>query len=84
MEYIQETRDKVHDLEMRVQKSKDNVENISKIMATWSKTPLFERKEGKNESLLNMDDRDDRLKKRYGEVEEAGNQIHKLLAVSFR
>ena len=83
-EYIQETRDKVHDLEMRVQKSKDNVENISKIMATWSKTPLFERKEGKNESLLNMDDRDDRLKKRYGEVEEAGNQIHKLLAVSFR
>ncbi len=78
-EYIEETRDKVHDLEVRVQKSKDNVELIQKVMATWSKCPLFERKEGKNESLLNLDDRPDRLKKRYDEIEQAGERIHTLL-----
>ena len=56
----------VQDLEQRVQKSKDNVEEIQKVMATWNNTPLFERKEHiKNEALLNLDDRDDRLRKRY-------------------
>ena len=78
-EYIQETRDKVHDLEQRVQKTKDNVEQIQKVMATWTKLPLFERKEGKNETLLNIDDRDDRLRKRYEEIAKAGEQIHNLL-----
>lgn len=64
-EYIEQTRDKVHDLETRVQKAKDNVEDIQKIMTTWSKQPLFERKEEKNDTLLNLDDREDRLNKRY-------------------
>ena len=82
-EYIESARDLVHDLEIRVQKAKDNVEKLQKIMATWSKTSLFERKEGKNESLLNLDDRVDRLKKRYTEIEAAGQQLHQLLQVSF-
>ena len=56
----------MHDLEQRVQKSKDNVEEIQKVMATWNNMPLFERKEHvKNEALLNLDDREDRLKKRW-------------------
>ena len=80
-EYIDKTRDLVHDLETRVQRAKDNVEKLQKVMATWSKTPLFERKEGKNESLLNLDDRTDRLKKRYAEIEAAGVQLHQLLQV---
>lgn len=78
-EYIEETRDKVYDLDNRVQKAKDNVEKIQKIMATWSKLPLFERTEGKNESLLKLDDRNDRLNKRYTEIEKAGDSIHQLL-----
>lgn len=78
-EYIQETRDKVHDLETRVQNTKNNVEQIQKIMATWTKVSLFERKEGKNESLLNLDDRDERLRKRYEEISKAGEQVHVLL-----
>ena len=80
-EYIEGARDLVHDLEMRVQKSKDNVDKLKKIMATWSKTSLFERKEGKNESLLNLDDRVDRREKRYTEIEAAGQQLHQLLEV---
>ncbi len=75
-------REKVHDLERRVQHTKDNVEQIQKIMATWSKLPLFERREGKNESLLNLEDRDDRLKRRYDEIAAAGQKVHALLAVS--
>nr|P39057.1 RecName: Full=Dynein beta chain, ciliary [Heliocidaris crassispina]BAA00827.1 dynein beta-heavy chain [Heliocidaris crassispina] len=78
-EYIQETRDQVRDLEKRVQQTKDNVDRIKKIMAEWTKQPLFERKELKKESLLALDDRQDRLKKRYAEITTAGEKIHSLM-----
>jgi len=81
-EYITETRDMVHNLESRLQSSKDNVEQIQKIMAMWSKTPLFERSENKNSSLLNLSDRDDRTKKRYEEIAKEGAKIHELLQVT--
>ena len=80
--YIEETRDIVHDLEQRVQKAKDNVEAITKLMQTWNKLPLFERKkEGKTDHTLNLDDRSDRLNKRYNEIKEVGNKIHALVKV---
>ncbi|XP_063312141.1 dynein axonemal heavy chain 9 [Pelobates fuscus] len=77
-EYIQEVRDTVHDLERRVQKARDNVEEIQTIMKTWV-LPIFERKDGKRDSLLNLDDRTERLEKRYNLIRESGNKIHSLL-----
>ncbi|CAH2292037.1 dynein heavy chain 9, axonemal [Pelobates cultripes] len=77
-EYIQEVRDTVHDLERRVQKARDNVEEIQAIMKTWV-LPIFERKDGKRDSLLNLDDRSERLEKRYNLIRESGNKIHSLL-----
>lgn len=74
-------RDTVHDLEKRVQKAKDNVDEIQKLMATWSKLPLFERMEGKHESLLNLNDRPDRIGKRYKEIGGVGEKLHVLLKV---
>jgi len=72
----------VHQLESRLQSAKDNVELIQKMMATWSKAPLFERVENKNSSLLNLSDRDERTKKRYDEIAGFGTKIHELLQVS--
>lgn len=83
-EYIQETRDQVRDLEKRVQKTKDNVDQIKKIMEDWSKTPLYERKELKDIALLALDDREERLNKRYGEITSTGEKIHSLVKVSCR
>ncbi|XP_078609718.1 dynein beta chain, ciliary-like isoform X2 [Branchiostoma floridae x Branchiostoma japonicum] len=78
-EYIQETRDMVHDLETRVFKAKTNLENVQKIMEQWCTAPLYERKDGKETSLLNLDDREERLAKRYAETKESGNKIHDLV-----
>ena len=78
-EYIQKTRDQVIDLESRVQKAKDNVEEIKNLMSTWSKTPLFERKEEKYETVLNLDDRKERLEKRYANIKDIGNKLHAIL-----
>ncbi|CAG5123286.1 unnamed protein product, partial [Candidula unifasciata] len=78
-EYIEQTRDHVYDLETRVQKSKDNVEEIKRIMTTWSKTPLFERKDEKYDCLLQVDDRPERINKRYADIKLAGDNIHSLV-----
>ena len=69
----------VRNLHSRLQSSKENVEQIQKIMAMWSKTPLFERSE--RTLLLNLSDRDDRTKKRYEEIASYGTKIHELLQV---
>ena len=51
-------------MEERTQKCKNNVQEIQTIMATWKALPLFERHDVKHESLLKLDDRDERLHKR--------------------
>ena len=81
-EYIQQVRDQVRDLEKRVQQAKDNVDEIKKIMETWAKTSLFERKEMKEQALLGLDDRQDRLAKRYKEITDSGEKIHGLVKVT--
>ena len=50
-------------------------------MSTWSKSPLFTRKEEKNDTLLHLADREDRLKKRVDEISAIGAQVHGLLKV---
>uniref|UniRef100_A0A8C5WIH4 Dynein axonemal heavy chain 17 n=1 Tax=Leptobrachium leishanense TaxID=445787 RepID=A0A8C5WIH4_9ANUR len=77
-DYIQEIRDTVHDLERRVQRVRDNVDEIQTIMKTWV-LPIFERKDGKKDTLLNLDDRSERLEKRYNLIRDSGNKIHSLL-----
>jgi dynein heavy chain len=66
-----------------VQHTKSNVEEVQKLMSTWSKNPLFTRKEEKNDTLLNLTDREDRLRKRYEEIRNIGEQIHGLVQVSY-
>jgi len=80
-DYIKDVLEDVHGLQSRLQRSKDNVEQVQKLMSSWSKTPLFERMEGKHTSLLNLSDREDRLRKRYDDISQAGMKIHKLMQV---
>ncbi|XP_073516352.1 dynein axonemal heavy chain 9 isoform X1 [Phyllobates terribilis] len=47
-------------------------------MKTWV-LPIFERKDGKRETLLNLDDRSERLEKRYNLIRESGTKIHQLV-----
>ncbi|XP_061318003.1 dynein axonemal heavy chain 9-like [Pezoporus flaviventris] len=76
--HISTVMDGVHDLERRVQKAKDNVEEIQTIVRAWV-SPILERKDCKRESLLVLEDCQDRLGKRYSLVRESGQRIHSLL-----
>lgn len=79
-EYIQDKREMVHDLEQRLQRTKDNVEEIQTIMKSWT-TPVFERKEGKKNTLLNLDDKTEHLERTYSHIRASGAKIHQLLKV---
>ena len=54
-EYIESTRDMVRDLERCVRLAKVNVETAIDIMAKWCQKPLYQRKEDKKDSLLNLE-----------------------------
>jgi len=64
-----------------LQTAKDNVELLTKIITTWSVSPLFDRTEDKGSTLLQLKDREERVKKRYEEIEQAGIKIHSLIDV---
>ncbi|KAA0725373.1 Dynein heavy chain 9, axonemal [Triplophysa tibetana] len=77
-EYIQDVRETVYDMEQRLQMTKNNVEEIHTIMKSWA-SPIFERKEGKKDALLNLDDKTERLERTYGQIRASGAKIHVLL-----
>ncbi|XP_049624579.1 dynein axonemal heavy chain 17 [Suncus etruscus] len=78
-EYIQEMREILYTLQNRVQKAKQNIEGISQAMQEWAANPLFERKDGKKEALLDLDGRVVNLTKRYMAIKEAGVRIQAMV-----
>nr|XP_003217173.1 PREDICTED: LOW QUALITY PROTEIN: dynein heavy chain 17, axonemal [Anolis carolinensis] len=79
MDYIQEMRDVLYDLETRIQKAKFNVESIDQLMQEWSASPLFERKDNKETALLDLDGRQSYLNKRYAAVKDAAQKIQTMV-----
>ncbi|XP_003791133.1 dynein heavy chain 9, axonemal [Otolemur garnettii] len=77
-DYVLHITSSIHDLERRIQKAKENVEEIQNIMKTWV-APIFKRKNGKKECLLSLDDQHDRMEKYYHLIKESGLKIHALV-----
>ncbi|XP_021937393.1 dynein beta chain, ciliary isoform X2 [Zootermopsis nevadensis] len=78
-DYIEQLHQLVHTLEARVQQTQNNVEQIHNIMGMWSKVALFERPDGKKDTLLCVEDRSEHVQRRYNEMRSAAIEIHKLL-----
>ncbi|NWU29126.1 DYH17 protein, partial [Dyaphorophyia castanea] len=79
MEYIQEMRDTLHDLQRRVQRAKLNLENITQLMEDCSATPLFGRKDNKPTALLDLDGKDAALAQRRTAIENTGVRIQEMV-----
>ncbi|KAK2885147.1 hypothetical protein Q8A73_021621 [Channa argus] len=77
-QYIQEVRDSVCDLENRLQRTKDNIEEIQSCMRSWA-NPIFDRKEGKKDTLLSLEDKTERLDRFYSLIQSSGEKIHFLV-----
>lgn len=79
-DHISMVMDDVHDLEQRTQKAKNNVEEIQTMVGSWA-SPIFVRRDCKRESLLSLEDCQDRLERHYSLVRESGQRIHLLVKV---
>ncbi|KAM7360514.1 dynein heavy chain at 93AB isoform 2-T2 [Cochliomyia hominivorax] len=79
MTYLQKLREPVAALQNRMNHTQGNLRQIHNIMSVWIKHPLFERKDGKKDAVLCIDERPDRTAKRYAEIQAASDEIHKLL-----
>ncbi|NWT53909.1 DYH9 protein, partial [Erythrocercus mccallii] len=68
----------VWDLEQRVQKAKDNVEEIQSIVHSWG-SPIFERRDSRREAVLSLEECQECLERRCGLIRESGQRIHSLV-----
>lgn len=76
MEYLMALRAPVERLQIRMQQTQYNLKEIKTIMSTWTKVPLFERKDSKKDSVLCMEERNERIARRYAEMEYASTMVH--------
>uniref|UniRef100_A0A8C5X999 Dynein axonemal heavy chain 17 n=2 Tax=Malurus TaxID=55806 RepID=A0A8C5X999_9PASS len=79
MEYIQEMREVLHDLQKRVQSAKLNLENMTKLMEDLSVTPLFGRKDNKPTALLDLDGKENALAQRRTAIQNTGTKIQTMM-----
>ncbi|KAI5645013.1 dynein heavy chain and region d6 of dynein motor domain-containing protein [Phthorimaea operculella] len=77
--YLQELHTLVGSLFQRMSKIQDNLIEIKEVMKVWATQPLFERKDGKKDTLLNLEDRAERTNKRYNDITSTADHIKALL-----
>lgn len=69
----------VGNLQQHLQKSQDNINEIKNILKPYARKPLFERKDGRRDTVLCVDERGERTVKRYAEMKNIAKQIASLL-----
>ncbi|KAG7325031.1 hypothetical protein KOW79_011347 [Hemibagrus wyckioides] len=78
-EYIQKMTDSIQDVQSRIELANCNVKRMQDIMNEWIVTPMFERKDNKIDSLLDLEGRCVALQKKYKSITESGEKIHALI-----
>ncbi|XP_028172090.1 dynein beta chain, ciliary-like [Ostrinia furnacalis] len=76
---LQELHTLVGSLYERMSKIQENLKEIKAVMREWATKPLFERKEGKKDTLLNLEDRQERKEQRYSDINNTADRIRELL-----
>ena len=79
-DYITELGTLVEGLWKRVKSTQANVEKIRSILEPWTKTPLIERRDRRKDALLSLDERAEKVARRYADIKKAAQQIHDLLS----
>ncbi|XP_031759446.1 dynein heavy chain 11, axonemal [Xenopus tropicalis] len=77
-DYIVKVKSVVQDLEKRVQTSKDNIITMQQIMKVWAEQWLFSRKDNRKETLINLDDKNEIVNKKYQTIQEDSVKIQSL------
>lgn len=60
----------------------DNLWEMRNTLGMWNRIPLFERKESKRDTVLCLEERQDRITRRYSEIESSSSRIQEYVASS--
>lgn len=69
----------VGNLQQHVQKCQENLLEIRNILIPFARKPVFERKDNKKDTILCVDEKEERLKKRKKEIDSVTQKITILL-----
>lgn len=72
-----QVRKPVEKLQDRMNRTQTNLSEIRKVISCWVKSPLFERKDCKKDAVLCIDERFDRISKRYSDIEDASKIVNR-------
>ncbi|KAG5897820.1 hypothetical protein JTB14_011820 [Gonioctena quinquepunctata] len=78
-DYMSKLHSLVGSLQKNIQKCQDNLNEIKQILVPFARQPLFERKDGRKDTVLCIEERGERLEKRYSDIRSAAETISKLL-----
>lgn len=73
---MQDFRAPVECLHSRIVQIQGNLDEVKQVMTSWAKAPLFVRKDGRKDTTLCIEEREERTKKRYTEMRKVANRIH--------
>lgn len=76
---MHELRGPVECLHSRIVQIQFNLNEVKQVMTSWAKAPLFVRKDGRKDTVLCVEEREQRTKKRYTEIREVAVKIHKYV-----
>lgn len=79
MEYLKKLRNPIECLQQRMEKVENNAQEMKMMLGIWDRLPLFERKESKKDTVFCLDERADRIARRYAEIENAATRIQQLV-----
>ncbi|XP_028280327.1 dynein heavy chain 11, axonemal isoform X1 [Parambassis ranga] len=78
-DFISSTKQLVQDLVCRVLRAKENCDAIQSVMKGWGKQAMFCRKDNKKGSLIQLEDREDCVSRKYTSMKKDGYCIHELV-----
>ncbi|XP_076261923.1 dynein heavy chain at 93AB isoform X2 [Rhynchophorus ferrugineus] len=83
-DYITNLHNLVKNLQDNLCKCQSNLDNIKTILIPFARKPLFERKDGKRDTFLCIEDREERIVRRQTEIKEATQTINDLLECNMK
>lgn len=84
-EYIDSLLSVVRRLHSRIFRAEENVDALLRtIYSTWALLPVLRRKDLKEESPLALNEREERFQKRYAQIEDAANELNRILSENYK
>lgn len=78
-DYMVKLHTLVGNLQQHLQKSQENLSEIKDLLVPFARQPLFERKDGKRDAVLCLEEREERIAKVYAGILKTSEQIYQLL-----